>query len=95
MKPINTLDINGKAAKVFGLVGPDSKQGLGFDAGDTFDVSFVNALDEPTLIHWHGLRPPGTDDGGPDNPGRWPLHCHHLYHMATGMMTFVTYDTFG
>ncbi len=30
-----------------------------------------------------------------DNPGRWPLHCHHLYHMATGMMSFVTYDTFG
>lgn len=26
------------------------------------------------------------------NPGRWPLHCHHLYHMATGMMTFVAYD---
>ncbi|CDZ60883.1 Putative multicopper oxidase [Neorhizobium galegae bv. orientalis] len=26
------------------------------------------------------------------NPGRWPLHCHHLYHMATGMMTFITYD---
>jgi len=26
------------------------------------------------------------------NPGRWPLHCHHLYHMATGMMSFVAYD---
>ena len=26
------------------------------------------------------------------NPGRWPLHCHHLYHMATGMMTYVAYD---
>lgn len=25
------------------------------------------------------------------NAGRWPLHCHHLYHMATGMMTFVDY----
>lgn len=23
------------------------------------------------------------------NPGHWPLHCHHLYHMASGMMTFV------
>lgn len=21
------------------------------------------------------------------NPGSWYLHCHHLYHMATGMMT--------
>lgn len=22
-----------------------------------------------------------------DHPGSWPLHCHLLYHMATGMMT--------
>jgi FtsP/CotA-like multicopper oxidase with cupredoxin domain len=29
-----------------------------------------------------------------DNPGRWALHCHNLYHMATGMMTEVVYDTF-
>ncbi len=27
-----------------------------------------------------------------DNQGKkWPLHCHHLYHMATGMMDFVEY----
>ncbi len=26
-----------------------------------------------------------------DNPGRWPFHCHNLYHMATGMMTEVSY----
>jgi FtsP/CotA-like multicopper oxidase with cupredoxin domain len=30
-----------------------------------------------------------------DNPGRWPLHCHHLYHMATGMMAYVTYHGIG
>lgn len=24
-----------------------------------------------------------------DKPGSWFLHCHHLYHMATGMMTEV------
>jgi FtsP/CotA-like multicopper oxidase with cupredoxin domain len=27
------------------------------------------------------------------NPGVWPLHCHHLYHMAAGMMTAVAYET--
>ncbi|MDR3372930.1 MAG: multicopper oxidase domain-containing protein [Ancalomicrobiaceae bacterium] len=63
-----TLDINGKSAKVFGLIGPDGKPGLDFDAGGTFDVSLINALDEPTLIHWHGLTPPWADDGVPDNP---------------------------
>jgi FtsP/CotA-like multicopper oxidase with cupredoxin domain len=26
-----------------------------------------------------------------DNPGRWPFHCHNLYHMITGMMTEVRY----
>jgi FtsP/CotA-like multicopper oxidase with cupredoxin domain len=27
-----------------------------------------------------------------DNPGTWAFHCHHLYHMATGMMTAVVYE---
>jgi FtsP/CotA-like multicopper oxidase with cupredoxin domain len=26
-----------------------------------------------------------------DNPGQWAFHCHHLYHMAAGMMTVVQY----
>lgn len=26
-----------------------------------------------------------------DRDGRWALHCHHLYHMAAGMMTTVEY----
>lgn len=25
------------------------------------------------------------------NPGQWAFHCHHLYHMAAGMMTAVDY----
>jgi FtsP/CotA-like multicopper oxidase with cupredoxin domain len=28
------------------------------------------------------------------NPGRWPFHCHNLYHMVTGMMTEVRYRSF-
>jgi FtsP/CotA-like multicopper oxidase with cupredoxin domain len=27
-----------------------------------------------------------------DNPGRWAFHCHHLYHMASGMMATFAYD---
>lgn len=27
-----------------------------------------------------------------DNPGKWALHCHHLYHMAGGMMTSMAYE---
>lgn len=27
-----------------------------------------------------------------NNPGQWAFHCHHLYHMATGMMTTFAYN---
>ncbi|PSJ58928.1 multicopper oxidase family protein [Pseudaminobacter soli (ex Li et al. 2025)] len=27
-----------------------------------------------------------------DNFGKWPLHCHHLYHMVGGMMTSMAYE---
>lgn len=30
-------------------------------------------------------------DARMDNPGRWFLHCHHLYHMETGMARVVEY----
>lgn len=29
-----------------------------------------------------------------NNPGKWAFHCHHLYHMMTGMMNFVEYKDF-
>ena len=27
-----------------------------------------------------------------DNAGVWPMHCHLLYHLDTGMFTVVKYD---
>ena len=27
-----------------------------------------------------------------DHPGKWAFHCHHLYHMASGMMAMLTYE---
>lgn len=29
-----------------------------------------------------------------DNPGIWAFHCHHLYHMAAGMMGHIEYDQY-
>ena len=26
-----------------------------------------------------------------DNPGNWAFHCHHLYHMNSGMMASIAY----
>ncbi len=34
--------------------------------GDTLVINFKNTLDEPTIIHWHGLRIPSTMDGTED-----------------------------
>ena len=28
-----------------------------------------------------------------DNPGSWPFHCHHLYHMNSGMMGSIGYTS--
>ncbi|MCB9540046.1 MAG: multicopper oxidase family protein [Myxococcales bacterium] len=33
--------------------------------GDTLEVRFTNDLDEPTTVHWHGLRIPDDMDGNP------------------------------
>lgn len=61
------LDVNGRAATVFGLEGP-SGQGLVLNPGQRFRASLTNRLDVPTLIHWHGQIPPNEQDGVPDLP---------------------------
>ncbi|NKL37655.1 multicopper oxidase domain-containing protein [Rhizobium leguminosarum bv. viciae] len=63
-----TIDVKGKSARVFGLVQVDGRPGLALDAGTEFDVALSSAIDQPTLIHWHGLTPPWAADGVPDNP---------------------------
>ncbi len=61
------IDVNGKPAKVFGLLQPDGTSGLVLPAG-RFRVRLDNQIDTPTLIHWHGLKPPYGQDGVPDLP---------------------------
>ena len=42
------------------------------------------------------LIPPGravTIAIDANNPGEWAFHCHHLYHMASGMMSTFGYRT--
>jgi FtsP/CotA-like multicopper oxidase with cupredoxin domain len=63
-----TLEVNGRAAKVFSLTGPDGRPGLVINREDGFDVQLESGIDEPTLVHWHGLTPPWQQDGVPDNP---------------------------
>jgi FtsP/CotA-like multicopper oxidase with cupredoxin domain len=42
------------------------------------------------------LVPPGesvTIRFDADNPGNWAFHCHHLYHMNSGMMGAIRYSS--
>ena len=63
-----TLDVDGKAAKVFSLHQPGGTPGIVTRAGGRFRVQLENRSDEATLIHWHGLLPPYGQDGVPDFP---------------------------
>src|SRR5690349_13212541 len=53
----------GKTIKAWGfnqqVPGPE----LRAKVGDTLVVRLTNHLDEPTMIHWHGLRLPAPMDG--------------------------------
>ncbi len=62
-----TLDVHGKPARVFGLIGPNGKPGITLSPGERFHVDLVNQAGTPTIIHWHGQLPPWTQDGFP-----WP-----------------------
>src|SRR5437879_11121198 len=62
-----TLAVNGKPARVFGLIGPNGKPGLTLSPGERFHVDLVNQAGTSTIIHWHGQLPPWKQDGFP-----WP-----------------------
>ena len=57
------IEVEGKPAKVFGLLRPDGGQGLVLDPGARFAVTLANQSGEPTIIHWHGQTPPPGQDG--------------------------------
>lgn len=63
-----TIEVKGRAARVFGLAQPDGAPGLWLPAGGSFNVALHNEASEPTIIHWHGLTPPWEQDGVPDVP---------------------------
>jgi FtsP/CotA-like multicopper oxidase with cupredoxin domain len=62
-----TLEVNGRAARVYSLIGPDGRPGIRLRAGERFRVDLANRSGKQTLVHWHGQLPPWTQDGFP-----WP-----------------------
>ena len=61
-----SLEVNGKAATVFGIVQPDGTSGLTLDPGQRFQVDLANDAGEAAIIHWHGMTPPYLQDGVAD-----------------------------
>jgi FtsP/CotA-like multicopper oxidase with cupredoxin domain len=68
-------------------------------SGERATITLINALSEPTILHWHGLRPPEAKDGHPrlaiDPGARYEydftvdepagLYWYHSHpHMRTG-----------
>jgi FtsP/CotA-like multicopper oxidase with cupredoxin domain len=59
------LDVNGRAAKVYGLTNETGQPGLTLAPGERFHVTLANQISDRTIIHWHGQLPPWRQDGFP------------------------------
>ena len=64
-----SIEVNGKPASVFGIQQPDGTFGIRTEVGKRFRIRVENRIDEPSLIHWHGLTPPWQQDGVPGISG--------------------------
>lgn len=64
-----TIEVNGKAAAIYGIRQPGGTYGLTTSVGKTFRVRLENQIAAPSLIHWHGLTPPWQQDGVPGISG--------------------------
>lgn len=59
------IEVNGRAAKIFGIANGTGGHGLSVLLGERFQARVKNDLDVETLLHWHGLNPPSAQDGVP------------------------------
>jgi FtsP/CotA-like multicopper oxidase with cupredoxin domain len=64
--------------------------------GHYFNVVAINGRRFPGALRDTVLVPPDaqvTIQFDADNPGTWAFHCHHLYHMNSGMMAAIAYQS--
>jgi FtsP/CotA-like multicopper oxidase with cupredoxin domain len=61
-----SIEVNGKAASVFGLIGRGDKPGIVLDPGERFNLALSNEIDEALIVHWHGQTPSPDQDGVAD-----------------------------
>jgi FtsP/CotA-like multicopper oxidase with cupredoxin domain len=63
------IEVNSKPASVLGVRQPDGTIGITTRVGTPFRVRVENHIEEPSLLHWHGLTPPWQQDGVPGISG--------------------------
>ncbi len=62
--------------------------------GHYFQVTSINGQAFEGALRDTVLIPPDnmvSVEFDTDNPGKWAFHCHHLYHMNSGMMAAMAY----
>ena len=60
------IEVNGKAASVFGITEANGSPGLILGPEERFDLWLDKRTDVHTTIHWHGKVPPPQQDGVSD-----------------------------
>jgi len=92
-----TIEVNGKAASVFGIAGPNKSSELILDADQRFLFELVNRSGEPTIVHWHGQTPPTDQDGVVETGYEGPIENgeSHVYDFATRPGTHWMHSHFG
>src|ERR1043166_4838299 len=58
-----SLDVDGKAASVFGVTAAAGSAGLTLGPDQRFSVALRNEAGEDSIVHWHGQTPPVQMDG--------------------------------
>ena len=79
-----TIEVKGKAAQIFSVIGPGNRPGLLASTGDRFTGTLLNASGEPLQMHWHGqVKAPFDQDrarpgGGMLASGQTDIHDFEL-----------------
>jgi len=77
----------GVETDTYGINAPYLGETIRVHNGDRVRMNVRNSLGERTTLHWHGLKVPGTSDGGPHNVieagTRWKAEMQIAQHAST------------
>lgn len=89
IKPV-TINVNGKPSQIYRIEQSDGTWGYTGIKGQYFNVILKNQINQPVVIHWHGLILPNNQDGVP-NVTQKPIPPGSEYHYYFKLMQSGTY----